>query len=164
MINTDVTFLKGTESLQLKLMSQSSSSHSSELSSMSVNLSDENSGASSSRSSVVKKSNLKRKRNEEMSAVLDLLKVETQMLHDQITREVQMFQDQITREVQMQMRMLQVAKRKREDKILFINLETVSDLSIREYFRGEQKKIMLERVEHHQWDEEFSTKVILYLY
>lgn len=133
-------------------MSQSSSSHSPEFSSLSVNLSDENSGASSSRSNVVKKSNLKRKMKEEMSAVMDLFKVQTQML-----------QDQITRETQMQMRRFEVTKRKREDNILFINLESISDLSIREYFRGEQKKIMLERVEQHQWDEDLSTKVILYL-
>lgn len=133
--------------MQLKLMSQSSSSHSPEFSSLSVNLSDENSGASSSRSNVVKKSNLKRKMNEEMSAVMDLFKVQTQML-----------QDQITGETQMQMRRFEVTKRKREDNILFINLESISDLSIREYFRGEQKKFMLERVKQHQWDEDLSTK------
>lgn len=134
-------------------MSQSSSSRSPELSSLSLNLSDENAGATSSkRSNVVKKSNLKRKRNKELFAIMKLFKAQTQMLHDHLTRDIQI-----------QRGMLELAELRREDKILMMNVESIRDLRIREYFRVEQEKVMLKRIPQQQEDEDSSTKVILYL-
>ncbi|KAL8505135.1 hypothetical protein ACS0TY_016373 [Phlomoides rotata] len=129
-------------------MSQSSSSRSPELSSLSLNLSDENAGATSSkRSNVVKKSNLKRKRDKHLSAIIKMYEVQSQML-----------QNLLTGEIEMQKRELELIELRREDKFLFLNLESISDLRIREYLRVEQRKVMLKRIPHLQEDEDSSTK------
>lgn len=72
----------------------------------------------------------------------------------------QKLQNLFTQANQTHSRNMELIKLQYEDKILLRNLESISDLDIREYFRVEQKKVMLKRVQQQQLDEDSSTKVM----
>ncbi|KAK6127374.1 hypothetical protein DH2020_038885 [Rehmannia glutinosa] len=136
----------GVSSFPEENMLESPISPNSSMSSFSINLSDENSsGRSSRRPEAVKNSKLKRKSSEETSTIC-AFKEENEKLRELLLssigkkdREVQM------KKIEAQNRKSEIKELVREDNILMINLDTISDLERREFFRLEQQYIMQKR-------------------
>ncbi|GFQ03467.1 glutathione s-transferase t3 [Phtheirospermum japonicum] len=135
------------------------------LSSFSINLSDENEninsgGSSSQRPKGVKKSKLKRKQNEDASIFAKTLKEENEKFREILLSSAA----KRDRDIEVQMKKIEAKNRKskinelmREDNILIINLDTISDPVRREFFRLEQNQIMQKRRQAQQPDQQGSS-------
>ncbi|KAK6123859.1 hypothetical protein DH2020_042398 [Rehmannia glutinosa] len=125
------------------------------LSSFSINLSDENisGGSSSHRPEGVKKSKLKRKQSEDASNFANTVKEENAKLRELLLSSI----SKKERVVELEMKKIEAQNRKskinelmREDNILMMNLDNISDPERREFFRLEQQQIMQKRRQTQQ--------------
>ncbi|XP_073154055.1 uncharacterized protein [Henckelia pumila] len=124
------------------------SSDNPELSSFSINLSDENvgGGSSSKRSEGVKKSKLKRKKDEDMSKLVSTIQEENKKLRDLLVNTTTKKEEIIN----VQKRKVEVSQWHGKNKILMMDVDSISDPRRREFIRKEQEKIMQKREEKQQ--------------
>ncbi|KZV39681.1 hypothetical protein F511_22706 [Dorcoceras hygrometricum] len=104
------------------------------LSSFSINLSDD---TTPTRPDGVKKSKKKRINNEDTSAFFDLVKEENRQLREAMEKSSNV-----------QMRKLELAEMREENKIIFMDLNSISDPTKREFLRAEQARLMQKRNPH----------------
>ena len=108
------------------------------LSSSPPTLNDDNVGGTSSERPIgVKKAKLKRKNDEEMSSIINSFEEGNRRLLEMFKKTTLDRQEQMN----IQRQNLAFKERKEENKILLKDLNSIADPNVREYFRGEQKKL-----------------------
>ena len=112
------------------------------LSSSPPTLNDDNVGGTSSERPIgVKKAKLKRKNDEEMSSIINSFEEGNRRLLEMFKKTTLDRQEQMN----IQRQNLAFKERKEENKILLKDLNSIADPNVREYFRGEQIKIIQKR-------------------
>ncbi|KAL5549772.1 hypothetical protein UlMin_005003 [Ulmus minor] len=141
--------------------SESPQSMSPGLSSFSLNINDEDIGGSSAKRPIgVKKAKLKRKNDEEVSTIIETIKEENR-------RFAEIFKQGSSDRAQnyeIQKKKLALAEYREDNKILFKDLNSITDPSLREFFQNEQLRVMQKRAQQHgQGSQNTSNSVDQYL-
>ena len=85
----------------------------------------------------MKKAKLKRKKDEQLTTVLDTIKGENQQLVEILKKGNLDRQQNFDQNYQLQMQKIAASVFKEENKILFIDLNSIANLNLREFTRNE---------------------------
>ena len=109
----------------------------------SLNMNEEEIGGSLAQQPIgVKKAKLKRKKDEQLIIVLDTIKGEIQQLVEILKKGNSDRQQNFDQNYQMQMQKIAASVFKEENKILYMDLNSIADLNLREFTQNEQLRIM----------------------
>ncbi|KAL5557507.1 hypothetical protein UlMin_039743 [Ulmus minor] len=118
------------------------------LSDFSLNINNEEIGGSSAERPIgVKKAKLKRKNDEQLATVLDTIKGENQQLVEILKKGNLDRQQNFDQNYQLQMQKIAASVFKEENKILYMDLNSIANLNVREFTRNEKLRIMQKRAQ-----------------